>query len=375
MTKMKIKFESLQNDLRNALDLRELLALWVLNSLISVVITLFFFTTPITLLLARFGHSFVFSQCIGGFIYLFSKGLQPERIKNNWKKLAALTGIFSIGGWCGLLLGWGINNLLFDFSIALADAKTFFIWTTFLALFFGAIGYSYFVLREKLQEAVAKLAEKEVNEQRLLQLKSKAELEALRTKVNPHFLFNTLNSIVSLIPVDPMKAEEMVQKLSHLFRYTLETGNHELMKLTDELDVVRQYLEIEKVRLGKRLKYHIKMEESLAGFWAPGLIIQPLVENSIKYAIAPSKTGGMIQVNCTRQNSYCQIEIRDNGKGFIPNRDKEGFGLSGIKERLSLYYGDDYRLNISSDNGVKILINLPLTSSSEKLNSTKEINK
>jgi len=229
-----------------------------------------------------------------------------------------------------------------------------------LSLFFGATTTGYFLLRERLEAAVKKLAEKEVNEQRLLRLKTKAELEALRAKVNPHFLFNTLNSIASLIPVEPKKAEEMVQKLSGLFRHTLEASKHELVKLKDELEVSQEYLEIEKARLGKRLDYSIEMDESLADFLISGFIIQPLVENSVKHGIAPLKSGGQINIQCTKNTNTCQIEISDNGIGLPSNENCNGFGLSGVKERLALYYGDKYQFKISNEAGVKIRMLLPL---------------
>jgi LytS/YehU family sensor histidine kinase len=218
-----------------------------------------------------------------------------------------------------------------------------------------------------LENAVARLAEKEINEQRLLRLKTKAELEALRAKVNPHFLFNTLNSIASLIPIDPAKAEEMVQKPALLFRYTLDASHHELMKLAGELRLIEEYLEIEKVRLGERLTCSIEADESLAEVYIPGLLLQPLVENSIKHGIAPVKTGGHISIKCSRNGRYCNIEITDTGKGFDEAEIVEGFGLSGVRKRLALYFGDDYQFSIEANQGVRIVTQLPIKQNKDAL--------
>jgi len=266
--------------------------------------------------------------------------------------------LIMIGGWIGAAISVGFYYIIFGYKININPS--WILTNTVLSLFFGATSTGYFELRERLEAAVKKLAEKEVNEQRLLRLKTKAELEALRAKVNPHFLFNTLNSIASLIPVEPKKAEEMVQKLSSLFRYTLEASKHELMKLKEELEVSQEYLEIEKARLGKRLDYSIEMDESLADFLIPGFIIQPLVENSVKHGIAPLKSGGQINIQCTKNTNTCQIEISDNGIGLPSNKNCNGFGLSGVKERLALYYGDKYRFEISNEAGVRIRMLLPL---------------
>ncbi len=357
---MKIKIELLKDRLSNTFELKEIKVLLAFNSFIAVLLTIFSFTSQIDVLLLRFGYNFIIAQCVGGSIYFFSRTFQIEKIKSKWKKLIVLTGLFVLAGWAGFFLGRGINTLLFNFSLGFTYAKNTIIWITFFAIFFGTIGYSYFVLRGKLQEMIAKLAEKEVNEQRLLRLKTLAELNALRAKVNPHFLFNTLNSIASLIPVDPGKAEAMVQKLSRLFRYNLDASGLEMIKLKDELEVTEEYLDIEKVRLGNRLNYQIKMEESLSDFLIPGFIIQPLVENSIKHGIAPLKSGGHINIHCTKNADTCQIEISDNGTGFTANENGNGFGLGGVKERLVLYYGDNYEFDISNEAGVRIRMRLPL---------------
>ncbi|MFQ5865306.1 MAG: response regulator [bacterium] len=110
------------------------------------------------------------------------------------------------------------------------------------------------------------------------------------------------------MPVNPARAEEMVQKLSHLFRYTLDASNYEYMKLNEEVEFIKDYLEIEKVRLGDRLSYSIELDKKLADFSIPGMLLQPLVENSVKHGIATTKTGGNIQIKCLASNGFEAVE-------------------------------------------------------------------
>lgn len=308
--------------------------------------------------------NFLFSHAIGTSIYFLIHLTDLLAIKNRWKKLLGLIGIFIFSSWIGSLMAFGLFNFLFEPNLHINRLKSFLVGNSFLAAFFGTLVLGYFLLRDKFESAVTQLAEKEINEQRLLSLKTKAELEALRAKVNPHFLFNTLNSIASLIPVDPAKAEEMVQKLAHLLRFTLDASNHELMKLSDELQVIREYLAIEKIRLGERLSYEINLDEALANVMIPGLLLQPLVENSVKHGVAPTKSGGHISISCRNCDGHCRIEIVDTGRGFEASEVVEGFGLSGVKERLALHYGNDYAFEMAANSGVRILLRIPLETSS-----------
>jgi len=305
-------------------------------------------------------ENLIFSHAIGTSIFLLVYGSGIAHAKNNLGKLLGLTGLFILGGWCGTIISLVSMYLLFDRELTWRTPTSHLFLTTALAVIFGAVVYCFFAARERLQDAIATLAEKEVKEQQLLRLKTKVELEALRAKVNPHFLFNTLNSIASLIRVDPAKAEEMVQRLARLFRYTLEASNREWIKLEDELRLCREYLEIEKVRLGERLTYEIVSEPGLAEQTIPGLLLQPLVENSVKHSIASSKTGGHITIKASSNGNECHLEIHDTGKGFDRLETTAGFGLSSVRERLTLHYGDDHSFELSTEYGVRILMRLPL---------------
>jgi sensor histidine kinase YesM len=333
--------------------------MFFINVLIAGLLSFIYFDFKAAGWLDKVIQVFIFTQAIGISIYFFVYYSEVLSVRSLWKRSAGLTSVFILGGCSGTLVALGINYLIYDERPA--RLSKLFVDNTLLALLFGAVVTSYFVLRGRFEHAIAQLAEKEVNEQRLLRLKTKAELEALRAKINPHFLFNALNSIASLIPVDPQRAEEIVQRLSHLFRYTLDASNRETVQLSDELSLIREYLEIEKVRLGERLSYEIIADSELANLPLPGLLLQPLVENSVKHGFASSKDGGQITIRCHRENDKCRIEIFDTGKGFEQAQRGEGFGLSSVRERLALRYGKDFDFQLTHQNGVQIVIRLPLS--------------
>ena len=310
-------------------------------------------------LLLHFSSSFIGAQSIGLSIYSL---WAVCKFIETWKPLRRALGLLILsvlGGWMGILIAVGLVRIFLDIQLQGDQLQDALIATPFPAVFFTIIISAYAILHEKLEQTAARLAEKEVSEQRLLQLKTKAELEALRAKVSPHFLFNTLNSIASLIPVDPHKAEEMVQRLADLFRYTLDASRREVVRFEDELNTIREYLEIEKVRLGDRLTYRIEMDSELADFAVPGLLLLPLVENGIKHGIAPVPQGGEIVILCRVEGKGCHIEIVNSGKVFGRADEGDGFGLHAVRERLDLHYGDECEFHIRENGRVHISIRLP----------------
>jgi LytS/YehU family sensor histidine kinase len=118
-------------------------------------------------------------------------------------------------------------------------------------------------------------------------------------------------------------------------------------------------LEIEKIRLADRLNYQITMEPGMEDYPVPALLLQPLVENSIKHGIAPRFSGGEVRIDCRMTEESCVIEVRDNGRGFFPDASSHGFGLRGVRERLDLLYGSQHQFKVIEDGGVRVLLELP----------------
>jgi two-component system, LytTR family, sensor kinase len=193
---------------------------------------------------------------------------------------------------------------------------------------------------------------------------AQAQLRALKMQLHPHFLFNTLHSISSLVLEDPPKANSMIARLGDFLRLTLENSNQQLVSLKEETDFLRCYLEIEQVRFGDRLTVAFELEPQTLSAQVPHLILQPVVENAIQHAIAPRATRGHINIEAKRLNSLLRLEVRDNGPGITSDSDPlraEGVGLSNVRARLHQIYGSDSRFEFmnAKDGGLAVVMEIP----------------
>ncbi len=242
--------------------------------------------------------------------------------------------------------------------IGSASRQTFwhdyFFTLRFAALFsvvFGLGGFFYGSLRERLRETENRLHEKEVAEARTRKLEAEARLRWLESRIHPHFLFNTLNSISSLIPNDPVRAEQMVGRLAALLRSSLDSTNQSLIPLEQELAMVENYLDIERARFGSKLHGAVEIPPELKDAKVPPLAIQSLVENAVKYGITPQKAGGELVVRAFAQNGDLHVEVADSGPGFELAAVPAGHGLDNLVGRLDAIFGDRARLNVTRREG------------------------
>lgn len=185
------------------------------------------------------------------------------------------------------------------------------------------------------------LQEKKLAETELKTLVREAELEALKSQVNPHFLFNSLNSISSLTLLDVNKAQEMIIKLSEFLRYSLKYSKSDQTTLEEEIKNVNLYLEIEKIRFGAKLKYEIIGEETCKTCRIPNMILQPLYENAIKYGVQESSGEVTIKTEIKKKDNSLIISIQNNHELNTPSRKGRGLGLKNISGRLALIYERD----------------------------------
>ena len=198
-----------------------------------------------------------------------------------------------------------------------------------------------------------------------------ARLEALANQINPHFLFNTLTSISSLIRTQPETARMLITKLSGLLRRLLRSTDH-FVTLREEIDAIDEYLHIETVRFGPQLRVEKNIHPDTLDVIVPSLILQPLVENSIKHGLSPKVGGGRITITSTRHHGYAVIEVVDDGLGMTPEQLEralgDGIGLSNVNERLRTIYGAHYALRLSSvpGQGTSISIEIPEMAIPEK---------
>src|SRR6266478_5801846 len=202
----------------------------------------------------------------------------------------------------------------------------------------------------------------EMNLERHQQLLLKARMDALSSQINPHFLFNTLNTVSALIRFDPDSARGVVLRLSNILRRLLR--RHEtFVPLREELQFIDDYLDIEVARFGKdNLDIVKQIEESALEAFIPSMLLQPIVENSLKHGLAPKLGGGKIQLRAVQREGRLQIEIEDNGVGIseekMPHVYVEGIGLSNVRERLRVLYGTDFHLDMQSRPGEGTVIRI-----------------
>jgi two-component system sensor histidine kinase AlgZ len=220
-----------------------------------------------------------------------------------------------------------------------------------LALVFALGAFFYASLRDRLQEAEVKLHEKEITAERTRKLVAEAQLQSLESRLHPHFLFNTLNSISSLIPTDPAKAERTVERLAGLLRSSLDNTTQPVIPLARELAITEDYVEIERVRFGGKLRGRVEVPEELHDIKVPPLSIQSLVENAVKHGITPQRTGGEFAITASLANACLCIEVCDTGPGFDVAAIRAGHGLDNLVGRLDALYGDAARLNVLRRDG------------------------
>jgi anti-sigma regulatory factor (Ser/Thr protein kinase) len=209
--------------------------------------------------------------------------------------------------------------------------------------------------------------EQEEREQQLRWLASRAELKALRAQINPHFLFNALNAIAGLIPVQPQLADETVQQLAEVFRYTLRKSEKEWVRLDEEVEFVTAYLQVERARFGERLETDLAVDPAAGAIQVPTMTIQPLIENAIKHGVSAVEGRGKVRLHATIRGEILYVEVCDNGPGFPPGFSladpgaASGHGLRNVIERLTGYYGHSAQLQWESGNdGTRVCLTIPV---------------
>jgi LytS/YehU family sensor histidine kinase len=202
--------------------------------------------------------------------------------------------------------------------------------------------------------------------ERLESQASSAQLAMLRYQLNPHFLFNTLNSISTLVLLKQTeRANAMLARLSSFLRYTLANEPTAKVTLAQEVETLKLYLEIEKMRFEDRLRPHFRIEPETIGARLPSLLLQPLIENAIKYAVTPSENGADIWITAAREGQAVRIEVADNGNGDgaeLAASPSTGVGLANIRDRLSQAYGASHRFQTRQNErgGFSVIIDIPL---------------
>ncbi len=305
--------------------------------------------------------SLVFAFSIRVALFIAARWIVPalpiERSERSWLPISAVHVVAAmLGSFAGAFAihwFWQPGFLGGGGAIALLMVA---MWSLlFSALFTGIIlAYRFH------QHAVERAAQVERIRAELV----RAELRALRSQVNPHFLFNTLNSIAALIAENPVAAEDLTTRLADVFRYALTASMHEHARLADELEFVRTCLAIEQVRFGERLHVEEDIAAGLDDVRVPPLLLQPLVENAVRYAVNPRPAGGRVRIEAAAVGDSLVLAVADDGPGFAPGTPPQGHGvgLESVRERLRLA-GAGHALSIDCPpgGGTRVTLTLPLS--------------
>ncbi len=291
--------------------------------------------------------SLIYASLIGlpawGFMDRLFESLAQRSAAVRWTVVSAVLLVMTAAG-CA------IAGLIF-IAIGWFPAENYwsgFVYSIRISLLVGAIITISATVWERMRR---RLDESQLAEARAKELAAEARLHALEARVHPHFLFNTLNSVLSLIPADPVRAEELLEKLASLLRFSLDAGRAGLIPLGDELRIVRDYLDIESARLGERLRTSIDVAPDVESWLVPPFSLQTLVENSVRHAIAPRRSGGELRIRAGRSGDDLELSVWDDGSGFSRAELRPGHGLDNLESRLGVLFADRGRLAIERDGG------------------------
>jgi len=325
---------------------------------IAVFLTLTGIYTPFVTI-NTFVIMLVISQCYGIStclsIMLLLRAFKP-------KKKAFAVFIILIGMASGILIGHLMaafilqqNRPTFMWGWKKEFFKTIGLW---LALS-SAIGYFFYSM------ARIKISKEIIQQERINRLSSEKEaleanLRLLQAQIEPHFLFNTLSNVLSLIDTNPTNGKSMLVDLIHYLRTSLSRTFPDPITLDQEIDMIKAYLNIQKIRMGERLRFKIELPDAVRTHPFPPMLLQPLAENAIKHGLEPKMEGGEITIKAVEKDDLIRIEVMDTGLGFSSFQ-KVGVGIGNVRERIKLLYGEKGRLILEENepNGVRAIIEVP----------------
>ena len=234
-----------------------------------------------------------------------------------------------------------------------------------LEVFWGLIIYFLIVGASQAYTYQRRYAEAELQLERSERAASEARLTALRTQLDPHFLFNTLNAVSSMVERDPQLARTMIEQLGGLLRSSLDSQGRQAIRLREELVFTERYLALQQIRFGDRLQVHYDVTPESRLAYVPSLLLQPLVENTVRHGFASRIEGGALTLSAKRHRETLCLQIEDNGVGLAPDWSLEkdqGTGLRVTRERLAVIYRDDksdFTIEPSASGGTRICITVP----------------
>ena len=323
------------------------------------------FNTVIALFLTHLGFggglrlNFIFSQAIGLCMCTFILAGHYFVKRPSFARHALLLLIaMPAGAAAGAFVGAQIAGI--PFSEILKGRPAFFIQMLFIGILFGTMITYFFFSRERLSQTEAQLREEQIKRLTLEKNTLETRLRLLQAQIEPHFLFNTLSNILSLLESEPAKGKVMLEDLARYLRSSLSRTRERMTTLGQELDLVRAYLDIYKVRMGERLRYTIEITETLRETPFPPMLVQPLVENALKHGIEPKIEGGEILIKAEDQDGCYRLVVGDTGSGLSEDS-VAGLGLTNVRERLAALFNGKARLLLEENqpSGLKVTMEIP----------------
>jgi hypothetical protein len=265
----------------------------------------------------------------------------------------------ALGAMLGFTIGSGLASLLPNVHIVGIDHfGAILAWEAVFGAVIAMIIGTIKSLSARVRAAEAEVHERQLRESALAEAAAKAQATALQAQINPHFFFNTLNTLSALIPMDQAAALEVVGRLADMFRYTLACSQEHKVTLSQELDFVGNYLKLEQARFSRRLNVTMPQGE-FNDILLPGLSLQPLVENAIRYGIAPLIEGGAVEIAVHRNGKSCSVDVFSPANGS-PAFFREGHALANVRDRLQLYAGDTANVDIAPAGCDRLRVSLVL---------------
>jgi sensor histidine kinase YesM len=327
------------------------------NLFISTLVSILFNTAIAGLLTVisfeeSFWVNFIFSQCIGLSIYAINSSVMCRVADKRWRWM---TLVFTFPG-----------SIMFGVTLAAwitgtGDWSNPKAWVAVvIGLFFGGIGSITYFLSQRIEQLDAEVKQRRMNEMESEKRQMEAQLKMLQAQIEPHFLFNTLANVSSLIDSDPTLSKKLLERLNDWLRIALVRARSDSATLGDELEMLENYLQILKIRFGERLHWKVECSDVARNIVFPPMLLQPLVENAVKHGIEPKIGGGEIHICTKLTDTMLRIEVCDTGVGLV-SKEGAGAGLENVRVRLATLFGEQAKLLIhdNSDGGVTASLELP----------------
>lgn len=323
------------------------------------------YNTAIAALLTAVGFgggffvNFVYSQCIGLTAWLLIDTSRHLLWRGGWPPAVPMLLIVVVSILAASVGGTWLAASLFGHPWRAHSHLTSLLITAVA----GSVAVFYFWEREKIARLEAAAAQDKSRAETVERQIAEARLRLLQAQIEPHFLFNTLANLQALIPADPARAQLMLDHLNEFLHAALAASRKERNSLADEFALLRDYLEILAIRMGKRLRYRLDLPDSLARAEMPPMLLQPLVENAIKHGLEPKIDGGEIAVRASAGGGRLVLEVTDTGLGLgAAATSGTGTGIAQVRERLAAVYGGSASLEFTGNpgGGVAATLRLPL---------------